>query len=159
MDGAAEKGARDREPFSYRNDPGVPAFPDDRPLIVFDGACVMCSRVAQFILRHDRHGVFRLAAAQSPLGRALYAHYRLASSDYETSILLDGGRAYFKSEACLRMLGPLGLPWSLAGAALRLPVGLRDRAYDVIARNRLRLFGMRETCFAPTDEMKARFLV
>ena len=42
-----------REPFSYRSDPAVPKFPDDRPIIIFDGHCVMCSGFARFVLRHD----------------------------------------------------------------------------------------------------------
>ncbi len=41
-----------REAFSYRDDPAVPPFPDDRPLIIFDGHCVLCSNFVQFILRH-----------------------------------------------------------------------------------------------------------
>lgn len=40
-----------REPYSYRGDPAVPPFPDDRPIIIFDGKCVLCSRFAQFIMR------------------------------------------------------------------------------------------------------------
>ena len=37
-----------RTPYSYRDDPAVPAFPDDKPVIVFDGYCAMCSGSAQF---------------------------------------------------------------------------------------------------------------
>jgi len=65
-----------RAPYSYRDDPAVPAFADDRPLIVFDGYCVLCSTSAQFVLRHDARGIYRLLAAQTPLGRALYLHSR-----------------------------------------------------------------------------------
>ena len=65
-----------REPFSYRSDPAVPKFPDDRPIIVFDGHCAMCSNWARFVLRHDANGVYRLLPAQSSLGRALYRRPR-----------------------------------------------------------------------------------
>ena len=30
------------EAYSYRNDPAVPAFPDERPIVIFDGNCVLC---------------------------------------------------------------------------------------------------------------------
>jgi hypothetical protein len=43
-----------RPAYSYRHDSSVPAFPDDRPVIVFDGKCVMCSAFARFVLRRDR---------------------------------------------------------------------------------------------------------
>jgi predicted DCC family thiol-disulfide oxidoreductase YuxK len=64
-----------REAFSYRNDPAVPAFPDDRPILIFDGNCVLCSSFAQFILRHDKAHRLRLMAAQTTLGAALYRHF------------------------------------------------------------------------------------
>jgi predicted DCC family thiol-disulfide oxidoreductase YuxK len=66
-----------RAAYSYRNDPGVPKFPDDRPIIVFDGYCVLCSGWVSFILRHDRRATYRLLPAQSPVGHALYVHYGL----------------------------------------------------------------------------------
>ena len=101
-------------PYSYRNDPTVPAFEDDRPIIVFDGHCVLCSRFARFVLRHDRRAVFRLMAAQSPLGQALYRHYRLDPVNFETNLLIDGGRAWSQSAGTIRMFVKLGFPWTLA---------------------------------------------
>jgi predicted DCC family thiol-disulfide oxidoreductase YuxK len=145
-------------PYSYRGDPAVPAFPDDRPIIIFDGHCALCSGWAQFILRHDAPGLYRLLPAQSPLGRALYIHYGLDPQDYETNILIAHGVATFKSEACIRMAEGLGLPWSLAGICRVLPPSLRDRLYGVLARNRLRVFGRRATCYVPDHRYADRFL-
>ena len=148
-----------REPYSYRSDPEVPAFPDDRPIIIFDGYCALCSGWARFVLRHDLQGIYRLLPAQSPLGRALNIHYGLDPEDYETNILLRGGIAWFKSEGSIRMAEGLGMPWSLPGGAFRiLPCPIRDRLYELIARNRLRLFGKRETCFVPDRNYQDRFL-
>jgi len=64
-------------PYSYRNDPQVPRFPDDKGLIVFDGVCVLCMGSAQFVLKRDTGFAFRLTTAQSPLGQALFRHYGL----------------------------------------------------------------------------------
>jgi hypothetical protein len=50
----------DRESYSYRRDPAVPRFPDDRPIIILDGDCALCSGWAQFLLRHDRAARYRL---------------------------------------------------------------------------------------------------
>jgi predicted DCC family thiol-disulfide oxidoreductase YuxK len=148
-----------REPYSYRRDPGVPAFPDDRPIIIFDGYCALCSGWARFVLRHDPQGTYRLLSAQSPLGHALYIHYGLDPEDYETNILLCDGVAWFKSEGSIRMAEGLGRPWSLLGGAFRiLPRPIRDRLYETVARNRLRLFGKREACFVPDLNYQDRFL-
>jgi predicted DCC family thiol-disulfide oxidoreductase YuxK len=147
-----------REAFSYRTDPAVPAFPDDRPILIFDGHCVLCSGFARFILRTDRHRRFRLMAAQSPLGIALYRHFGLDPKDYETNILVEDGKAWFKSEGSIRIFERLGLPWSLVAIARVLPRGLRDRLYDFVARNRLRWFGVRQTCYLPEPSQADRFI-
>jgi predicted DCC family thiol-disulfide oxidoreductase YuxK len=147
-----------REAFAYRSDPVVPAFLDGRPIIIFDGKCVFCSAFAQFIVRRDRHRGFRLLAAQSPLGLALYRHFGLAAEDYETSILLEDGRAWLKSEGSIRIFERLGFPWSLMSATRLLPRAARDRLYDYIARNRLRWFGARDVCFVPDPSDADRFL-
>jgi predicted DCC family thiol-disulfide oxidoreductase YuxK len=44
-----------------------------------------------------------------------------------------------RSEAVLRLLAYLGMPWSLGRIGGLLPVGMRDRAYDWVARRRLHL--------------------
>ena len=147
-----------REVYSYRSDPAIPSFPDDYSIIVFDGYCPLCSGWAKLVVRHDHGSRYRLLSAQSPLGRALYQHYGLDLRDYETNILLAGGTASFKSEACIRMLEGLGLPWSLASLFRLLPLAVRDRAYDIIARNRFRFLGKRDACFVPGPEIKERFL-
>jgi predicted DCC family thiol-disulfide oxidoreductase YuxK len=147
-----------REPHSYRSDAAVPAFADDRPVIIFDGYCALCSGTAQFVLRHDRDGAFRLLPAQAPLGHALYLHYGLDPQDYETIILIADGRALFKSDAAIRIAVGLGWPWKLAAVLRVLPRALRDRLYDFVARNRIRFFGRRETCYRPDARFENRFL-
>ncbi|CCM74729.1 thiol-disulfide oxidoreductase DCC family protein [Rhizobium mesoamericanum] len=145
-------------PYSYRADPGVAYFADDKPLIVFDGECVFCSAWIQFVLRHDTAKRYRFLAAQSPLGEALYRHYGLDGRDYETNLLIEDGRAYFKSGGTIRMAAGLGFPWSLVKVLRLLPQGFADSVYEVIARNRLRIAGRRATCFVPTPEQRERFL-
>lgn len=145
-------------PYSYRDDPAVPPFADDKPVVIFDGLCVLCSGSAAFVLRHDTKATFRLLPAQSPLGAALYRHFGLNPNDYETMILLAEGVATFKSQAAIRIAQGLGLPWSLAAIFRIVPLGLRDRLYMLVARNRFRWFGRRETCYLPDPRFTGRML-
>lgn len=147
-----------RPAYSYRGDPRVPDFADDKPVIVFDGHCVLCSRWANTIIRHDKAKRFRLLAAQTPLGEALYAHYGMKSGDYDTNLLIQNGTARIKSDGTLAMMNILGGPWKLAGIFRIIPAPLRDKIYDVIAKNRLRWFGRKELCYLPRPEDKDRFL-
>jgi len=144
--------------YSYRTDPKVPPFPDDRAIVIFDGKCVLCSGFARFIVRRDRRRRLRLLAAQTPLGTALYGHFGLATDNYETNVLLDGGRTWLKSEGSIRIFELLGFPWSLAGVGRVLPRPWRDRIYGYIAARRLKWFGARDTCFLPEPADADRFL-
>jgi predicted DCC family thiol-disulfide oxidoreductase YuxK len=148
-----------RPPHSYRLDPAVPHFADDKPIIIFDGLCALCSGSAAFVLRHDAPGTFRLLAAQSSLGEALYRHYDLDPSDYETMILIADGVAWFRSEAAIRIAQGLGMPWSLVAVFRIVPRAWRDAAYMWVARNRIRWFGARTSCYRGDAKYAERFLV
>jgi predicted DCC family thiol-disulfide oxidoreductase YuxK len=127
-----------RSRYSYRTDPAVPAFPDDRDLVVFDGDCALCSALARMILRRDRRGRFRVAPALSPLGRALYAHFGLDPQDPSSMLLLQDGRAVLRSDAVIAISEGLGGVGRLATVARVVPRSWRDAAYGWVAHNRLR---------------------
>lgn len=110
-----------RPAYSYRDDPAVPAFPDDKPVFVFDGDCAFCSASARLILKRDRTGAIRLLAAQTELGRALYIHYGLDPDLYETSILISKGAASTRLDGVIATANHLGMPWSLLRGLLLLP--------------------------------------
>jgi predicted DCC family thiol-disulfide oxidoreductase YuxK len=148
--------AEARAPYSYRYDPAIPPFPDDKPVFIFDGVCVLCSGGAHWLMRHDKRGLFRFAPAQSPLGQALYRHYGVAMD--ETYLLLVDGSVYGKSSGYLEMLGILGGWWRGLNLLRVIPRALRDRAYDVVARNRYRWFGKTDYCSLIPPELKAKLL-
>ncbi|MES2860963.1 MAG: DCC1-like thiol-disulfide oxidoreductase family protein [Pseudomonadota bacterium] len=147
-----------RPAYSYRQDPDVPDFPDDRGVVVFDGDCVMCSRSARMVLERDRRGRFRVLAAQSALGRALYRHYGLDDRDLSTFILIQDGVASFKSDAVLRVTEQLGGIHCLAGLLRIIPRGLRDAGYDWVARNRLTFNRGRAVCALMPETDRTRIL-
>jgi len=145
-------------PYSYRNDPTVPAFPDDKALIVFDGVCVLCSRLARFVLERDVPFSFRLTMTQSALGRALFHHYGLDAQTFETNLVLSEGRAYGKLDSVAVVGRQLGGGWRTFSALRLLPYPLADWIYDRIALNRYALFGRTENCMIPPPEWRVRFI-
>lgn len=145
-------------PYSYRGDPALPTFPDDKPLVIFDGFCGLCARSVQFVLRHDKAGRFRFLPAQSTLGTAIYQHYGLATDDYDTVILLADGQLHIASDAALGVLSRLPTPWPALATARVVPRPLRDWAYKLVAKHRMRFFGRTEACYLPTPEQRGRFI-
>ena len=144
--------------YSYRNDASVPAFADDHPLIVFDGECGFCSKDVDFVLRHDAKALFRFTPAQSELGTALMRHYGFKTDNYETSLLIENGIAYPRSDGVLRVLQLLGGIPGVAAYLRFIPRMLRDGVYDLVARNRRKIAGQRKTCRMPTPEERGRFM-
>ena len=63
-----------------------------------------------------------------------------------------------RSRAALFVAGELGWPWKAAVMLRVLPTAILDRGYDVVARNRYRVFGRHEQCLVPRPEVKGRFV-
>lgn len=134
-------------------------MPEDAPVIVFDGVCVLCSRWVDFILRHDIAGRFQLAAMQGSHGRNLLARHGLSPNDPASLLLVQDNRGYTDTDAIIRVLQALGAGWRLLGTLLKLvPPRIRDSLYRWLARNRYRLFGQRTQCRVPDPGQAWRFL-
>jgi predicted DCC family thiol-disulfide oxidoreductase YuxK len=132
---------------------------DRRPaIILFDAMCVLCSTNAQFVLRHDRRRRFRLASIQGEAGARLFREHGVDPSDPGTILVIDGHRVLRDSDAVLAIYAGLGWPWRTAGLLRLVPRALRDPPYRLVARNRYRLFGRRETCWLPSPADRDRVL-
>ncbi|MGF1553218.1 MAG: thiol-disulfide oxidoreductase DCC family protein [Paracoccaceae bacterium] len=148
-----------RPPDSYRDDPDVPAFPDDGPVLFVDSDCTLCSVWARIVARHDRARRFRLCAVQSPLGRAVMLHYGLDPDDPDSWLCLHEGRAYEGMDAVAaagRLLS--GWPRLVCPLAVLPPPPLRRRLYARVARNRYAVLGRTEICALPDPALRARLI-
>lgn len=127
-------------------------------IILFDGECNLCNTSVQFIIEHDKRATFRFSSLQSNYGQQFLKKYRLSSSSFNSMILIDGNKHYFKSSAILRIAKELNGCWPVFYFFIVIPAFVRDFFYTLIARNRYRLFGKIESCWLPTIELKARFI-
>ena len=127
-------------------------------LVLFDGVCNLCHASVQFVLRHDRRERFRFASIQSETGRKLLQAHKLAPDAASSFVLLTGGRVLLRSEAALEIARQFGGAWRLLGVFRFVPRSWRDGVYSLVARNRYRWFGRRESCLMPNDRLRERFL-
>lgn len=128
------------------------------PIILFDAECILCSANAQFVLTHDRKKRFRLASMQGAVGSALYRRYGIDPTNPDSIIVVDGDRMLRDSDAVLSIYAGLGWPWKAISVFKFVPRALRDPFYLLIARNRYRLFGKRDSCWLPSQEYRDRLL-
>jgi predicted DCC family thiol-disulfide oxidoreductase YuxK len=127
-------------------------------IIVFDGLCNFCSRSVLFIIKRDRHSVYRFAPMQSNRGKELLKLYGLDPNNVQTILLVKNGKALLKSSAALEIAREFGGVWKLLRIFKFLPQSILDWFYDIIAHNRYRWFGKKKNCMVPTDNVRERFL-
>ena len=131
-------------------------WPDD-DVILYDGVCVFCSRWIRFIATRDPDQRFRFTAIQSAYGTRLAQAFGIDPANPDTNAVIHGGVAYFKSDAALTVLS--NLPgWSWTRVLFTVPKPLRNVIYNLVAKNRYRIFGKYDVCFVPDADIRARVL-
>jgi predicted DCC family thiol-disulfide oxidoreductase YuxK len=105
----------------------------------------------------DKSRQFHFSPLQSEFARnKLPANF---TSDLKSVIYIDNeNRMYSKSEAVLRILNDIGGLWKISIIGKFLPKKIMNGAYDMIAANRYKIFGKKETCRLPTPEERNRFI-
>lgn len=130
---------------------------NDKPVILFDGVCNLCSGSVQFILKRDKQEKFLFSSLQSVYGQKILDKYHLPSDNFNSFILYQDGKIYSRSTAALKIFQQLK-GWSWVKVLWIIPNFLRDAVYNIIASNRYKWFGKKEECWLPSPELKARFL-
>ena len=130
---------------------------NDKPVILFDGVCNLCTGSVQFILKRDKEKKFLFASLQSGYGQKLLEQSHLPTNTFNSFILYQDAKIFTRSTAALKMFQQLK-GWSWVKIFWIVPKFIRDGLYDLIAKNRYKWFGQKNECWLPTPELKARFL-
>jgi predicted DCC family thiol-disulfide oxidoreductase YuxK len=130
----------------------------NHPLVLFDGVCNLCDWSIRFILSHEAGPEIRFAAIQSEIGQSVLETLQLRVTAANTIVFIAGGEVSIQSGAIIRIAGYLRPPWKWIQVLRFMPRVIRDFGYDLLARNRYRLFGKNEQCYVPTPETHGRFL-
>nr|WP_310174884.1 thiol-disulfide oxidoreductase DCC family protein [Neobacillus niacini] len=126
-------------------------------IILFDGVCNLCNHSVQFIIKRDTSGIFKFASIQGGTGKRIVTKYGLAP-DLDSFILIEKEKVYIKSTAALRVCSGLKGGWKLFAILMIVPTFIRDYIYDIIAKNRYKWFGKKNSCMLPSPELRERFL-
>lgn len=124
--------------------------------MLFDGVCNFCNASVQFIIKRDRRAYFKFASLQSEFANTVVGDRTLPMP--ESVILIENGEMYERSTAALKIARRLNGLWPVFYIFILVPRPVRDAVYHIIARNRYRWFGKRESCMIPGKELKERFL-
>ena len=127
-------------------------------LVVYDGVCKFCNASINFIVQHEADSDLKFTPLQSPLGQAILKMTNLPL-DYSKSIIFVHDDGYYvKSRAAFYIARHLQKPWVYIRLFRFLPAFLTDVVYDLIARNRYKIWGKADSCILPTPAYRTRFL-
>lgn len=62
------------------------------------------------------------------------------------------------SDAALRVASSLDAPYHVLGALAVVPKWIREGVYELVARTRYRVFGKKDQCERPPQELMERFV-
>jgi predicted DCC family thiol-disulfide oxidoreductase YuxK len=127
-------------------------------IILFDGVCNFCNRTIRIIIKHDKVNKFHFAPLQSSFSQDLLLKFGLSQNELSSVILIEGDQVFLKTEAVIRIARQLtGWPRCFYYANW-VPKVMRDFIYDLIAKNRYRLFGKQKNCMVPDKKVQDKFL-
>lgn len=131
---------------------------ESKSIILFDGVCNLCNNAVQFVIKHDASDKFVFTALQSATGQKLLMQYNLPLAGFDSFVLIENGKVFLKSTAALQIAKQLSGPVKLLYGFIIVPSFIRNTVYTVVAKNRYKWFGKKESCMIPTDSLKAKFL-
>src|SRR4029453_6823322 len=108
-----------------------PSGSEGTHLVLYDGVCALCNGLVQFLLTHDRRGIFRFASLQSAIGQAIVKRFGGNPEDLTSFYMVanyrtDKAKALTRSRAALFVISELGWPWKFARVIEVLPTAILD---------------------------------
>ncbi|WP_411827683.1 thiol-disulfide oxidoreductase DCC family protein [Luteolibacter sp. AS25] len=127
-------------------------------VLFFDGSCGFCSKSIRRIHKLDKRGQVDFAPLQGDFSKQKKFEKYAERGGGTLVLLREGdGIVFLKSDAVVELGQVLGGAWAFLGKILSLlPRGLRDRGYDLIAKNRYLLSGKKVGCELPDEGLRAR---
>lgn len=125
-------------------------------LVLYDGECGLCNHFVRYVIARDITGIFSFAALQSDLGGECLRRHGLDAMGTTSIVVIDGGAAYLRSDAVLRVVTRLPGAMRLLVLGRVVPRLLRDMLYDLVAAHRHRVWTA-DTCVLPPPPLRERF--
>jgi len=131
---------------------------NNKSIILFDGVCNLCNNAVNYIIKHDKKKYFLFASLQSDAAKEILLQFNLKKNNLNTIILIQNQKIYIKSTAVLHIAKQLNGVIKLVTIFFIIPKFLRDFIYHIVAKNRYKWFGRRNSCMIPSEKLKNRFI-
>jgi len=125
-------------------------------ILFYDGDCGFCNSMVALVLKNERDHSIHFCALQSDKATEILSKSGLKTIDPVTMYFFDRGKVSNRSDAALKVA--LHLRWNYRWLRIFrfIPKGLRDAAYDLVAKRRKKL--RKGFCFVPEEGQRLRFI-
>ncbi|MEN8125014.1 MAG: DCC1-like thiol-disulfide oxidoreductase family protein [Bacteroidota bacterium] len=131
---------------------------NNKSFVLFDGYCNLCNASVRFIIKRDKKQQYIFSSLQSDAAQKVLLQYGYNYFKTNSIILIENEKVYDKSTAALRIAKDLKPLWNYAFYLIYIPKSIRDRIYDLIAKNRYKWFGKKDNCTVNFPLYENRFL-
>lgn len=118
----------------------------NKTIILFDGECAMCNNYILFVAKNDSDDNFRFLSIQNKKIIELKKTYDIQEDNISSICIIKNNEIKSKSKAVLKIISMLKFPYNLLTVFYVIPGFLRDIIYDLVAKNRYRIFGKVDEC-------------
>lgn len=126
-------------------------------ILLYDGECGFCNFWVNWVMQNDREGIFNFASLQGNFGQNFLTDKKLSLTTFNTLYLIrPDGRVDEKSDAVIKICSLLGGWYKLVVVFKIFPKFLRDKIYDLVAKNRQKLAS--GNCPLPTKQQRKMFI-
>ena len=135
---------------------------EQRKIIFFDGVCNLCNGFINYVINRNSSKSIYYCTLQSDIAKSILDENYInliSGTDFTTIYYVSNNKLYSKSSAILHIFLELSTFHKIIARILFIiPKFIRDNIYNLISRNRYRLFGTKETCRLATKEEKQQFI-
>lgn len=133
----------------------VPSDEKLKPIIFYDGICVLCNKLTNFLFKEDFAHHFYYAPLQGKTAKEKLP--RADSTQMQSIVFFDENKSYYRLDAVILILSEVGGIWHLAKILWLIPKNIRDKIYSWVANNRYEWFGTLNYCPLPTPQERQYF--
>ena len=114
-----------------------------KEIIVYDGICVLCNFIISWVIKNDKDELFLISSLQSQFINNNFPDINKIDS---VAVIIDNQQVLNKSKAIRHILKKLKKLIIIRFTISVIPNFLLNIFYDMIAKNRYKVFGKHESC-------------
>ena len=113
-----------------------------------------------YVIKRDKKNKFLFAPLQSEIGKRILDQFNVDTRKTDSILLYnpETNALNYKSSAALLVAKHLNFPSNLMAVFFIVPAFIRNWVYDLIAKNRYKWYGKKESCMIPTPELRSKFI-